>query len=136
MPTTPVAVGSGRMSGPPTGFATQSGSLTTPHTLKRIARGVLITFGKPIATRVFGGIPMPNPTGADLEYQKHVDEPEGGGDPDEEVAGQCLAGVIPDVWIQVRSVKHSDIGIDDVPSDLIEKMLAVPCVQNPVVACE
>jgi hypothetical protein len=56
MPTTPVAVGSGRMSGPPTGFATQSGSLTTPDTLKRIARGVLIAFGKPIATRRAGSV--------------------------------------------------------------------------------
>ena len=51
---------------------------------------------RPLRRRVFPGMPMQNPTGVDFQYQKHVDETEGGRNRDEEVTGECLAGVIPD----------------------------------------
>jgi hypothetical protein len=49
---------------------------------------------RPLGGRIFGGIPMQNPTPADFQYQKHIDGPECRRDDHEEIAGQCLAGVI------------------------------------------
>jgi len=48
----------------------------------------------PVGGRVFGRVPMPNPTAADLQHQEDVDEPECCRDGHEEIAGQCLAGVV------------------------------------------
>jgi hypothetical protein len=43
-----------------------------------------------LGRRVFCDIPMQNPTGADLQHQEHVDEPECSGDRHKEIARQCL----------------------------------------------
>ena len=49
----------------------------------------------PLRGRMFRDIPMQNPTSADVQHQEHVHDPERGRHHHEEIARQCLAGVVP-----------------------------------------
>jgi hypothetical protein len=49
-----------------------------------------------LGCRVFGDIPMEDPTCADLHHQEHKNKPESGRDGYEEIAGEDLGGVIAD----------------------------------------
>jgi hypothetical protein len=49
---------------------------------------------RPLARWVFRDVAMENPTGADLQHQEDVDEPERDRDRHEEIARQCLAVVV------------------------------------------
>jgi hypothetical protein len=50
---------------------------------------------RPFGRRVLGDVPVQNPSGANVEHQKHVDQSESGCDCHDEITRQDFAGVVP-----------------------------------------